>query len=117
MAISVQKSIYDPRSKDDGFRVLVMRYWPRGVKKERIDEWYRDLGTSRELIKAWKSGQITWSQFKRRYIAELGDQNKQRLIRQLGQLAKKKKITLLCSCRETNRCHRTILKDQIMKVT
>jgi uncharacterized protein YeaO (DUF488 family) len=73
MAISVQKSIYDPKSKDDGFRVLIMQYWPRGVKKSKIDTWYRELGTSKELIKAWKTRKVTWTQFKRRYIADLKD--------------------------------------------
>jgi len=115
MTISVQKSIYDPQSKSDGSRVLVMQYWPRGVKKERIDEWYRDLGTSKELIKAWKEKQITWSQFKKRYITQLKDQNKQPLIRQLAQRAKIERITLLCSCSDPNKCHRSILKEQIMK--
>jgi uncharacterized protein YeaO (DUF488 family) len=115
MTISVQKSVYDPKSKDDGFRVLVMQYWPRGVKKERVDAWYRDLGTSKDLIRAWKGGKVTWSQFKKRYIANLKDQNKQQLIRQLAQRAKTEKITLLCSCRDPGKCHRTILKEQIMQ--
>ena len=117
MTVSVKKSIYDPASKDDGFRVLVMQYWPRGVKKERINAWYRDLGTSKELIKDWKEGKVTWPQFKKRYIANLKDENKQQLIRLLAQRAKTQKITLLCGCRDPNRCHRTILKEQIMKVT
>jgi len=115
MAISVEKSIYDPKSADDGFRVLVMRYWPRGVGKEKIDVWYKDLGTSRELIKAWKGGKITWPQLKKRYLADLKDEDKQQLIQQLAQLAKTRKITLLCGCRDPNRCHRMILKEQILK--
>jgi len=115
MTISIQKSVSDPKSEDDGFRVLVMRYWPRGVKKERIDEWYRELGTNKELIKAWEGGKLTWPQFKKRYIADLKEPNKQQLIRQLAQRAKTEKITLLCGCRDPSRCHRIILKEQIMK--
>ena len=116
MTISVQKSVYDPKSEDDGFRVLVMQYWPRGVKKERVDAWYRDLGTSKKLIKAWKGGKLTWPQFKKSYIADLKDRDKQQLIRQLGQRAKNEKITLLCGCRDPNKCHRTILKEQIIRI-
>ncbi len=115
MAISVQKSIYDPRSKDDGFRVLAMHYWPRGVKKEKIDAWYKELGTSKELIKAWKAGRVTWPQFKTRYIADLKEKHKQALVHELAKRAKKEKITLLCGCRDPNTCHRTILKEQIEK--
>jgi uncharacterized protein YeaO (DUF488 family) len=92
-----------------------MQYWPRGVKKEKIDAWYKDLGTSKELINAWKGGKVTWPQFKKRYIADLKDQNKQRLIRQLAQRAKTQNITLLCGCRDPKICHRIILKEQIMK--
>jgi len=115
--ISVEKSMYDPKSKNDGFRVLVMQYWPRGVKKERVDVWYKDLGTSKELIKDWKAGKVTWRQFKKRYVADLKDPNKQQLIRQLAQQARTRKITLLCGCRDSSSCHRIILKEEIMKAT
>ena len=113
LAVSIQKSIYDPKSKDDGLRVLVMRYWPRGVKKERVDIWFEDLGTSKELIRAWKAGMITWAQFRSRYLAELKEARKQALIRVLAARARKERVTLLCGCRDPNRCHRILLKEQI----
>ena len=116
MVTSVQKSVYDPRSNDDGFRVLVMRYWPRGVRKEKVDAWFRELGTNKELIKAWKSRKVTWTEFKKRYIADLDDNDKQAIIRELAKRTKKEKITLLCGCRDPNTCHRIILKEQIEKV-
>ena len=115
MRISVQKSVYDPESENDGFRVLVMRYWPRGVKKERVDAWFRELGTSKELIKCWKGGKMRWAQFKKRYIADLNDPDKQQLIHQLAQRARTERVTLLCGCSDASKCHRTILKEQIMK--
>jgi len=49
--ISIQKSIYDPKSKNDGLRVLITQYWSRGVKKEMVNVWFKQLGTSNELIK------------------------------------------------------------------
>ena len=116
MVISVQKSIYDPKSRDDGFRVLVMQYWPRGVKKQKIDAWYKDLGTSKELIKAWKAGKMTWPKFKKRYIADLEKRHKQVLIHELARRAEKERVTLLCGCRDPNTCHRSILKEQIENV-
>jgi uncharacterized protein YeaO (DUF488 family) len=113
--ISVEKSIYDPKSSDDGLRVLVMRYWPRGIRKKKVDVWFRDLGTSKQLIKDWKAGKLTWPRFKARYIAELKDKNKQDMIRELAKRSKAGKLTLLCSCREATRCHRAVLKDHIEK--
>jgi len=115
MVILVEKSVYDQSSKDDGFRVLVMQYWPRGVRKEKIDVWYRDLGTSKDLIRDWKAGKLTWAQFKKRYVADLREERKQQLIHQLAQRAKPQKVTLLCGCRDPNRCHRILLREEIMK--
>ena len=31
------KSIYDPKEENDGIRILITRYWPRGIKKEYFD--------------------------------------------------------------------------------
>ncbi len=45
------KRVYESREPRDGIRVLVMRFWPRGVKKNSIDEWLRELGTDQELIR------------------------------------------------------------------
>ena len=115
MAISVQKSIYDPKSKDDGLRVLVMQYWPRGVKKGKVDVWFRELGTSKELIKAWKAGKLTWPEFRKRYLADLKETHKQAVVHELAKRARKGRVTLLCGCRDPNRCHRIILKEEIEK--
>ena len=42
----------DARQPGDGFRLLVCRYRPRGVRKadETWDAWWKDLGPSIELI-------------------------------------------------------------------
>jgi len=105
------KSIYEPGSPNDGLKVLVTRYWPRGIKKERVDLWVRELGPSERLIKDWKAGKITWQEFKRRYIAEFGLKEKQKSLEQLKETLKDKDATLLCICEEENRCHRGILKE------
>ena len=116
LTISVKKSVYDPRSTDDGFRVLVMRYWPRGIRKDRVDLWFKDVGTSKELIKKWKSGKVAWLEFRKQYVADLKDGKKQAIISDLAKRAKAGRITLLCSCRDPEACHRTILKEQIEKI-
>jgi len=43
------KRIYDPAEPGDGYRVLVDRVWPRGVRKAdaALDEWMKDLAPSR----------------------------------------------------------------------
>ena len=37
------KRIYDPKEDSDGTRILITRKWPRGQKKDRFDEWIKDL--------------------------------------------------------------------------
>jgi len=45
------KRVYDPIEKDDGIRILVDRIWPRGIKKDKIDIWLKDIAPSNELRK------------------------------------------------------------------
>ena len=51
------KRVYEQAKKEDGYRVLVDRLWPRGMKKEaaRIDLWMKDVAPSDALRKAFRS--------------------------------------------------------------
>ena len=107
------KRIYEPSSKDDGVRILVMRFWPRGVRKNQVDLWYKGLGTEPDLIKAWKSGKIEWSDFKKKYLSYIRQVEHKPIIQELAKRAKEESITLLCSCEDESYCHRSILKSEI----
>jgi uncharacterized protein YeaO (DUF488 family) len=67
------KRVYDPASKADGYRFLVERLWPRGLKKEdlKIDGWLKDAAPSTELRKWFNHDPAKWREFQRRYFAEL----------------------------------------------
>ena len=52
------KRIYDPPSPEDGYRLLIMRLWPRGVRKAAVDGWEKDLGPSRELLTSFRAGKL-----------------------------------------------------------
>jgi len=105
------RSIYEKPADDEGYRVLVMRYWPRGVRRNAADVWEKDLGTQPDLIKAWKEGKVTWQEFVKRYRASVATQKEK--IAELAERSKKETVTLLCSCREESRCHRSVLKELI----
>ena len=108
------KSVYDPAEESDGERILVIRYWPRGVSKKRlaIKEWLRDLAPSVKLLRDWKNGNIAWDEYIVRYHNEMAVQKKR--IEELAQRAKQDAITLLCFEREGNpHCHRYLLKRMI----
>ncbi len=107
--------VYDPSSPDGTERVLVMRYWPRGVRKDAVDRWERDLAPSAELLRAYRDGQLGWEEFARRYRVEVGEQRE--LLTELSRRAQRATITLLCGCRDESRCHRTLLKEMVAGVS
>jgi len=61
-------------SEIDGLRVLIMRLWPRGVRRERVDVWLKDAAPSRELLDEYNHAGLTWQEFERRYRAEIVEQ-------------------------------------------
>jgi uncharacterized protein YeaO (DUF488 family) len=111
----------DPLERDDGRRVLICRYRPRGVRKqdETWDEWLPQLGPSRELHAAFygKNGlPIGWAEYRRRYLAEMGHEGG-RIDALANRVARGETMTLLCSsaCTDPKRCHRTLLKRLVEK--
>jgi uncharacterized protein YeaO (DUF488 family) len=109
----------DPAEADDGFRLLVTRCRPRGLRKEdeTWDEWRPALGPSKELHRAVypRSGTpIPWPQYRRRYLEEQRG-NKAAIEELARRVGAGQTITLLCSsaCVREARCHRSILRELI----
>lgn len=95
------KRVYENRSADDGFRVLVDRLWPRGLSKEKakIDLWLKEIAPSTQLREWFGHDPEKWEEFQKRYKHELISQKV--LIKQLKQLEKKHKtITLLFGAKD-----------------
>jgi len=67
------KRVYEQAGPDDGYRVLVDKLWPRGVKKTDLayDEWCKALTPSNELRKAFHSETIDFAAFSQAYREEL----------------------------------------------
>ncbi len=67
------KRIYEPYEGTDGFRILVDRLWPRGIKKEtaHIDAWIKEAAPSTALRKWFNHQPERWEKFRERYLAEL----------------------------------------------
>ncbi len=72
MNISI-KRVYLPAEDSDGYRVLVDRLWPRGIKKEdaRIDLWAKALAPSAELRKWFNHIPERFEAFSEKYKEEL----------------------------------------------
>ena len=111
----------DPVERDDGHRLLVCRYRPRGVRKEAEtwSAWWPNLGPSRELHVDYygKHGPpIGWAEYRRRFFAEMKGQ-REMIASVATRVAAGETITLLCSsaCTDPERCHRSLLKTLVAK--
>jgi uncharacterized protein YeaO (DUF488 family) len=110
----------DPRRPDDGIRILICRYRPRGLPKakETWDVVASNLGPSKKLHAAFygKNGQtpLGWDEYRRLYLEEMKEQEKD-IDFLAGKVASGQTITLLCSsaCTDETHCHRTLLKQLI----
>jgi uncharacterized protein YeaO (DUF488 family) len=72
MKVSI-KRIYEPVTATDGYRILVDRLWPRGIKKEdaHINKWLKDIAPSAALRKWFNHEADKWEQFKIKYAGEI----------------------------------------------
>jgi len=118
------KRVYEPASRADGARVLVDRLWPRGLTKASValDEWLRDLAPSDEL-RRWYHAQLDlaqnakgqsaqWHSFRRKYLKELSQPEAEGALRQLYQLAhKRKRLTLLFASKNETHNNAAVLKE------
>ena len=94
------KRIYEAKSSDDGYRVLVDRLWPRGIRKEdsQIDEWLKDVAPSHSLRKWFGHQTEKWELFCKQYSSEL---QASAAFAQLKNLINKHKtLTLLYSAKD-----------------
>lgn len=109
------KRIYDPPSASDGYRVLVDRVWPRGVKKDgaKLDEWAKDLAPSTALRKWFGHRPDRWEGFREKYLAELEEQEP--ALAALRERARKRRVTLLYGARDTERNQAVVLAEVLRK--
>lgn len=103
------KRVYDAPSGQDGYRVLVDRLWPRGVKKTDLnyDEWCKDLAPSSELRKAFHADVLDFAAFREAYLAELADKRETGLP--LKAKSKSGVLTLLYAAKDTRQNHALVL--------
>jgi len=103
------KRAYEPRTPDDGFRILVDRLWPRGLNKEKahIDLWLKDVAPSTELRKWFAHDPAKWQEFNRRYRTELTQHGEQ--ISLLREHADKGPVTLVYGAKDKEHNNAVVL--------
>lgn len=107
------KRAYDKPEKSDGFRVLIDRVWPRGVKKEdlQLDEWLKDLAPSTELRQWFQHDPEKWEEFRTRYFRELDAHPEE--IRRLQEQSRPGPLTIVFGSREQRFNNAMALKEYL----
>jgi uncharacterized protein YeaO (DUF488 family) len=105
------KRAYEPVAATDGYRVLIDRIWPRGVKREEahLDEWARELAPSTELRTWFGHDPARFDEFQRRYTEELASQ--ERKLRELRRRAREGTLTLVYAARDTEHNDAVVLAE------
>ena len=105
------KRVYAAVEVDDGYRVLVDRLWPRGMKRDAavLDEWARELAPSTELRQWFGHDPERFDEFRRRYGVELlGQETK---LQELRKRARSGTLTLVYGARDTEHNDAVVLAE------
>lgn len=105
------RRVYDDPAPDDGARVLVDRIWPRGLRKENahLDDWAKDAAPSTELRSWYGHDPAKFTEFRRRYTAELATPAGREALGRLRDQAAAGPLTLLTATKDTDHSQAAVL--------
>ncbi len=106
--------LYDRRRKGERLRVGAIRYPPRGKRKEDVDEYdvrLPELAPSRDLLRKFRKGAISWERFVQLYRSEMNKPERKYLIPLFAALSKVTTLAIGCTCLEESQCHRSVLRE------
>lgn len=111
--LSIRRA-HEAPSGDDGYRVLVDRLWPRGLRREQVaaDLWLKDIAPSTELRRWFGHDPARWAQFVERYRAEL-DANPAAVRRLRALLRAHGRLSLVYAARDPVHNHAAALLDYL----
>jgi uncharacterized protein YeaO (DUF488 family) len=118
MGMLKQGSVSDIRTgkltRSDGYIVIAMCFYPRGLKKILRDEYIRALAPDQKLFKDWQQAKAHFghdlafarSRYQNRYIlSAIAVEH----LRRLSARSKRENVYVICQCSVGDRCHREIL--------
>lgn len=108
------KRVYEDPQENDGYRILVDRLWPRGVKKEELkyDSWAKEITPSNEIRKWFNHDPEKFEQFKSAYLEELTENEETAdFIKEVKDELEEQNVTLLYAAKDEKINHVVILKD------
>lgn len=114
-AIVIRRA-YEAPSAEDGYRVLVDRFWPRGRSKAvlKLDAWARDLAPDAALIRWFGHAPERWDIFRARYREALSAPEQRERMRALLDAAGAQRITLIYSARSETENQAVVLREALL---
>jgi uncharacterized protein YeaO (DUF488 family) len=112
------KRVYEPRSPEDGFRILTDRLWPRGLTKEQadIDLWMKQIAPSPELRKWFGHKPERFEAFAAMYEQELAeDPERRELAGRIREMARLQPVTLLYAAKDPIHNHAAVLQRWLLQ--
>ncbi len=109
------KRVYEKPAKEDGFRLLVDRLWPRGMTKERaaVHLWMKEIAPSDGLRKWFGHETGKWPEFEKRYRKELA--GKKVLLSEIRKLDSEHKVVTLLYGRNDQMQNQAVVLADLLK--
>ncbi len=112
MGSIIIKRIYD-KDHPTGLRILVDRLWPRGISKDMIDEWHKEIAPSNELRKWFSHEPEKFSEFKEKYFMELNGNSEAKVF---ADYIRGKDVILYFGAKDEEHNHAIVLKEWLEKI-
>ena len=112
------KRVYDVPEESDGYRILIDRLWPRGMKKEaaELSDWAKDIAPSTDLRKKYHHGEISYEDFAAAYDKELSDNvNLPAFAKEIKDHLRNGNVTLLYAGKDPDKSQIPTLRNHINK--
>jgi uncharacterized protein YeaO (DUF488 family) len=108
------KRAYEPAEPGDGVRILIDRLWPRGVSKAKaaLDDWIKEVAPSTALRRWFGHDPARWTEFQRRYRAELREQSD--ALDRIRALARARAVTLVYGARDEEHNDAVVLRAVLL---
>lgn len=105
------KRAYEAAEREDGYRVLVERLWPRGLRKTdaHIEEWLKDVAPSDALRRWFGHEPSRFAAFRERYKQELRSEPARTALAELARRAARGTVTLVYSARDEDHNNAVVL--------
>ena len=108
------KRTYDEVEKEDGYRVLVDRLWPRGIKKEdlKYDAWKKEIAPSSEIRKEFGHEEGKFNDFRKKYLHELSENDAaEDFVEEVKKELQKQNVTLLYGAKDRENNQAIVLRE------